>query len=237
MLKLNERTHKIVEPVTKTIQNNIQQIEHQLFPFGTKLLPVTKTFGIEAIQEAYEAGCRQFGENRVQELLPKFEQLPKDIEWHLIGHLQSNKVKYIAPFIALIQSVDSEKLLAEINKQAQKCNRVIPCLLQVYIATEETKFGWNPEEVREWVVTRGFEKYPNIQIKGLMGMASNSSDQNLVKSELKSLKLLFDSLKPFEVEGKLEIEILSMGMSSDYLVAAEVGSTLVRMGSAIFGTR
>lgn len=226
-----------MEPEAKTIQNNIQAIENQLAPFGTKLLPVTKTFGTEAILEAYKAGYRQFGENRVQELLPKFESLPKDIEWHLIGHLQSNKVKYIAPFIGLIQSVDSEKLLAEIDKQAQKCHRKIPCLLQVYIASEETKFGWDPIEVMDWVNGKEFEKYPNIQIKGLMGMASNSTDRSFVKSELAALKALFDALKLLAVPGKLEMEILSMGMSSDYLLAAEVGSTLVRMGSAIFGTR
>lgn len=219
------------------IREKLQAIENQLKPFGTKLLPVTKTFGTAAIMKAYEAGYRAFGENRVQELLPKVEELPKDIEWQLIGHLQSNKVKYIAPFISLIQSVDSEKLLAEIDKQAARVGRVIPCLLQVYIAKEESKFGWDPAEITTWATNREFKKYPNIRVTGLMGMASNSTDLQLVRKELKGLKVLFDQLKEFQTPDRFEMTVLSMGMSNDYMIAAEEGSTLVRMGSAIFGGR
>jgi pyridoxal phosphate enzyme (YggS family) len=216
---------------------NIERIENQLNAFGTELLPVSKTFGPELILEAFEAGKRKFGENKVQELLPKYEALPKEIEWHLIGHLQTNKVKYIAPFISLIQSVDSEKLLAEIDKQAARAGRIIPCLLQVFIAGEETKFGWDAAELQSFYQNQGLKKYPNVWIKGLMGMASFSEDESLVRSEFRGLKKLFEDLKAYNEEGKSEMKILSMGMSGDYLWAAEEGSTMVRMGSAVFGNR
>ena len=219
------------------INKNLKSIEAELAPFGTKLLPVTKTFGIDLILEAYDAGYRSFGENRVQELLEKYEALPKDIEWHLIGHLQSNKVKYIAPFIGMIQSVDSEKLLAEIDKQAAKSGRIIPILLQVYIASEESKFGWDAGELLPWVNEKMYLKYPHVLVQGLMGMASNSEDENLVRSELKGLKTQFENLKKESIPGVFEMKVLSMGMSSDYIMACEEGSTLVRMGSAIFGKR
>jgi len=219
------------------VRKNLQSIENSLKPYGAQLLPVTKTFGTEVIALAYAEGYRCFGENRVQELLPKYEALPKDIEWHLIGHLQSNKVKYIAPFIGLIQSVDSEKLLAEIDRQANRCGRTIRCLLQVYIAREETKFGWAPEEVLEWVKAGKFRNYAHVEITGLMGMASNSSDTDLVRAEMKGLRQLFDQLKNHAEPGKLDMKTLSMGMSSDYQIACEEGATLVRMGSAVFGQR
>lgn len=225
-----------MESLAENIRKNLKDIENQLQPFGTSLLPVTKTFGNEYIMAAYAAGCRKFGENRVQELVSKYEALPKDIEWHLIGHLQTNKVKYIAPWIGLIHSVDSEKLLAEIDKQAARNNRKIPCLFQVFIATEETKFGWNAHELMEWLLEGNLVRYPHVEIKGVMGMASFSDDKNLIRKELRNLKQLFDSLKTLEIPG-VEMRILSMGMSSDYLIAAEEGSTLVRMGSAIFGHR
>lgn len=220
----------------ENIYKNLKAIENELQTFGTSLLPVTKTFSNEYIMAAYSAGYRQFGENRVQELIPKYEELPKDIEWHLIGHLQTNKVKYIAPWIGLIQSVDSEKLLAEINKQAGRYDRKISCLFQVYIATEETKFGWDAHELKKWLVEGNLARYPHVEIKGLMGMASFSEDKNLVRQELRSLKQLFDSINAMAIPG-LDLKILSMGMSGDYLIAAEEGSTLVRMGSAIFGHR
>jgi len=219
------------------VGKNIQAIENELSPFKTCLLPVSKTFPVERILEAYQYGYKAFGENRVQELTAKYEAMPKDIAWHLIGHLQTNKVKYIAGFIALIQSVDSEKLLAEIDKQAAKVGRIIPCLLQVYIASEETKFGWEISEVKEFYSSNVISKYKNISIKGLMGMASNSKDIGLVKSEFSVLKSLFEELKSYDSLENSEMEVLSMGMSGDYLLAAEQGSNMVRMGSAVFGMR
>lgn len=219
------------------VMKNIQAIEKELSPFKTKLLPVSKTFPVEKILEAYQYGYKAFGENRVQDLLPKFEAMPKDIEWHLIGHLQSNKVKYIAGFIHLIQSVDSMKLLQEIDKQGFKHGRKINCLLQVYIASEETKFGWDPEEVRSFYASNEVSEFNNIEINGLMGMASNSDDEVLVRSEFQKLKDLFDELKQFDHLANSKMETLSMGMSGDFKIAAETGSTMVRMGSSVFGSR
>ena len=225
-----------METTTGHVRINLQSIEKELARYGTKLLPVTKTFGIELIQEAYSQGYRAFGENKVQELLPKYEALPKDIDWHLIGHLQSNKVKYIAPFIGMIESVDSEKLLAEIDRQAGKNNRKIKCLLQVYIATEESKFGWSPEELIEWIARNNLPQYQNVKIEGLMGMASFSENENLVRSEFQTLKKLYNELKNHQTDN-LEMKTLSMGMSGDYQIACEEGSTSVRMGTRIFGRR
>ncbi len=219
------------------VRKNIESIENQLKPFGTELLVVSKTFGPDLILEAWQAGHRKFGENRVQELIPKHEALPPDIEWHLIGHLQTNKVKYIAPFIALIQSVDSEKLLAEIDRQAARCGRVIPCLFQIYIADEETKFGWEVAELQNFYHNQGLKKYPHVHIKGLMGMATFTENEAQVRAEFRKLKKLFEGLKAYDEKGKSEMQILSMGMSGDYLWAAEEGSTMVRMGSAVFGKR
>lgn len=197
------------------------------------LVAVSKTKPIEDIQSLYDLGHRDFGENYVQELIEKEAALPKDIRWHFIGHLQSNKVKYIAPFVYLIHGVDSENLLKEINKQAKKNNRIIDCLLQVHIATEETKFGFDEHELLNLKIAQ----FENVNIKGLMGMASFSDDMNLVRSEFKKLKFLFDmytqtfNLKPST------LNLLSMGMSSDYKIAIEEGSNMVRIGSLLFGER
>ena len=219
------------------IAKNLERIEKDLLSFKTKLLPVSKTYSVERIMEAYNYGYKAFGENRVQELLEKYEAMPKDINWHLIGHLQTNKVKFISPFIGLIHSVDSEKLLVEIDKQAAKVGRQINCLIQVFIATEETKFGWDIDEIKNWYSNNEPTKYPNIKVVGLMGMASNSSDENLVRNEFLNLKALFEHLKQYDILPNSSMETLSMGMSGDYKIAAEEGSTLVRMGSAIFGHR
>ena len=201
------------------------------------LIAVSKTKPIEDIQALYDLGHRDFGENYVQELVGKYEQLPKDIRWHFIGHLQSNKVKYIAPFIHLIHVVDSESLLKEINKQAIKNNRVINCLLQIYIAKEETKFGLDEEELANVQMC----KCANVEICGLMGMASFSDDITLVRKEFKYLKLLFDEYFP-KIEPRLPtadhlVPTLSMGMSADYKIALEEGCNMVRIGSLLFGER
>lgn len=210
---------------------------NQTLPTGCKLIAVSKTQPIEKLMEAYDAGQRIFGENKVQEVVPKYEALPKDIEWHMIGHLQTNKVKYIAPFIHLIHSVDSAKLLEEINKQARKLGRTIPCLLQLHIAKEETKFGFSEDEVLELLQSTSFKNFQNIKIMGLMGMATFSENPEQVRSEFKSLKRFFDRLKKSSLPEGIEMKELSMGMSGDYKIAIEEGSTMVRVGSAIFGSR
>jgi PLP dependent protein len=209
----------------------------QTLPTGCKLIAVSKTQPIEKLEEAYASGQRIFGENKVQEVVPKFEALPKDIEWHMIGHLQSNKVKYIAPFIHLIHSVDSARLLEEINKQARKSDRTIPCLLQLHIAKEETKFGFSEDEVMELLQSASFKTFQNIKIIGLMGMATFSDNPAQVRTEFKSLKMFFDALKKSSLPQGVEMTELSMGMSGDYKIAIEEGSTMVRVGSAIFGSR
>ena len=201
-----------------------------------ELLAVSKTKPADDIQNLYDAGQRNFGENRVQELLSKKDLLPKDIQWHLIGHLQTNKVKFIAPFIFMIQSVDSVKLLSEINKQAALCNRKINCLLQVYVATEETKFGFDKTEVKSLLNDAAFQAMKNICIKGLMGMASNTTDENQIHAEFNELKILFNDLALLKNEN-CDFKILSMGMSSDYKIAVEEGSTMIRIGSSLFGNR
>ena len=200
------------------------------------LIAVSKTKPIEDIQALYDLGQRDFGENYVQELVGKYEQLPKDIRWHFIGHLQSNKVKYIAPFIHLIHVADSESLLKEVDKQAKKNDRTIDCLLQVYIAKEETKFGLDEEELaisnKQWAIG----KYPNAQVRGLMGMASFSDDMDLVRSEFKYLRSLANKyISPPTTPSPLPI--ISMGMSADYKIALEEGSSMVRIGSLLFGER
>ena len=187
--------------------------------------------------EAYNAGLRRFGENKVQEMVEKYNQLPADIEWHLIGHLQTNKVKYMAPFVNYIHSVDSLKLLSEINKQAAKNERVINCFLQVFIATEETKFGLNPTELLEILESVELKTFENIKITGLMGMASNTDDDQKIASEFENLKQLFDTLKIKYKTKNIEFEELSMGMSSDFEIAIKHGATMVRVGSALFGNR
>lgn len=202
-----------------------------------RLIAVSKTKPQELIQEAYDAGQRVFGENKVQELLVKYENLPKDIEWHMIGHLQSNKVKYIAPFVHLIHSVDSLKLLKEINKQGAKNDRVINCLLQVYIADEDTKFGLSKDELLELVNSEAFQSFNNIKISGLMGMATNTDNQSQIQREFHSLKALFEEFDKQLSMPNISLSEISMGMSGDYPIAIEEGSTLIRVGSAIFGSR
>ncbi|MCF0056453.1 YggS family pyridoxal phosphate-dependent enzyme [Dyadobacter sp. CY356] len=217
------------------IAQNIKQIEDQLQQ-KARLIAVTKTKPTEVLEETYQAGFRRFGENKVQEMTAKYEVLPKDIEWHMIGHLQSNKVKYMAPYVSMIHSVDNFKLLKEINKEAAKNNRIIDCLLQIFIAEEETKFGLSDEEAKEILESDDLVSLNNIRIVGLMGMASNSDNQEKVRLEFRHLKTLFDSFKTYE-KGNVEMRELSMGMSGDFLLAVEEGSTLVRVGSAIFGAR
>lgn len=209
-------------------------IQKELIPQHVELIAVSKTKPNEDLLDLYNVGHRAFGENYVQELVDKADQLPKDIQWHFIGHLQSNKVKYIAPFVHLIHGVDSEKLLQEINKQALKNNRVIDCLLQVHIATEETKFGFDAESINELIQSGRLTQYSNIKIKGLMGMASFSDDQSLLTNEFVSLKQIFDHAA---IQLGNEFTILSMGMSSDYALAIKLGSNMVRIGSLLFGAR
>ncbi|MBB3840687.1 hypothetical protein FHS57_004707 [Runella defluvii] len=220
------------------IAENIQQIVTEISP-AARLIAVTKTKPVEMLMEAYQAGFKRYGENKVQEMVGKYEQMPKDIEWHLIGHLQSNKVKYMASFVAMIHSVDSLKLLQEINKQAAKNNRVIDCLLQVFIAQEETKFGLSEEELEELLVSEELKSMQNVRIVGLMGMASNTDDEAQVRLEFRGLKQLFDKLnaRAADFPANVDFKEISMGMSGDYLLAVEEGSTLVRVGSAIFGSR
>lgn len=199
------------------------------------LVAVSKTKPVNEILELYEVGQRDFGENYVQELTDKYKQLPKDIHWHFIGHLQSNKVKYIAPFVSLIQGVDSKKLIGEIDKQAQKCGRIIDCLLQVHIASEETKFGLDENELRE-IFKGGYTDLKNVRICGMMGMASFTDNIKKVREEFRHLKSLFERYAPLAVDHSA-FAILSMGMSSDYEIAIEEGSSMVRIGSLLFGQR
>jgi pyridoxal phosphate enzyme (YggS family) len=219
------------------IKNSIEKFREELKPFNARLIAVSKTHPIDLIQEAYDCGQRIFGENKVQELTDKQPRLPADIEWHLIGHLQRNKVKYVAPFVALIHSVDSVRLLEEINKQGEKLNRTIHCLLQVYIAKEETKFGWDTEEVRQFLTSSTPASLRFVSIDGFMGMATLTDNQDQIRLEFKSLKQLFNEMKSKELSPNVHLKELSMGMSSDYKIALEEGSTMVRVGTAIFGTR
>ncbi len=214
---------------------NISKIKQQI-PAGVILVAVSKTKPVELLQEAYECGIRDFGENKVQELCTKQPLMPADVQWHLIGHLQTNKVKYIAPFIHLIHSVDSWKLLQEINKQAAKHNRVVNCLLQIYIASEETKYGLDKQELMEILTHSELQSLKHIRILGLMGMASNTSDESIIQREFKNLMQLFDELK-HQSFAQTSMETLSMGMSSDYALAIAEGSTMIRVGSSIFGSR
>jgi pyridoxal phosphate enzyme (YggS family) len=222
------------------IAQQISLINKQLNDSSARLIVVTKTRSIEALQETYEAGAIEFGENRVQEMVDKQAILPKNILWHQIGHLQTNKVKYIAPFIHLIHSVDSLSLLKEINKQAAKNDRVIRCLLQIFIATEESKFGLDFSEAEALLADPSFSELKNIKIVGLMGMASFTESEAQIHQEFMRLAAFFQQLKNNKTgvsTGLVEWIELSMGMSGDYLIAAELGATLVRVGSAIFGPR
>lgn len=221
-----------------SISSILDQLYEELKPSNCTLVAVSKTKPIDVIMEAYNHGQRDFGENKVQELANKYEKLPKDINWHMIGHLQSNKVKYIAPFVHLIHAVDSEKLLATINKEATKNNRTISCLLQIHIAQEESKFGFSPDDLDNFLNETDFSKYPNVRIVGLMGMATNTYDENQIAAEfavLKSLSLKYSALN--QKHDNIEMKVLSIGMSGDYKVALKLGSTMVRIGSTIFGAR
>ena len=217
-----------------SISQNIQNIKASL-PTHVTLVAVSKTKPVPDLMEAYTAGQRIFGENKIQEMVDKWETMPKDIQWQMIGHVQTNKVKYMAPFVNLIHGVDSLKLLEEINKQALKNNRVIDCLLQMHIAEEETKFGLNQDELEALIHSAEFGALKNIKIVGLMGMATFTDNQNQIKKEFLSLKTIFDQLKT--TKGFETINTLSMGMSGDYQLAIEAGSTMVRIGSSIFGGR
>jgi pyridoxal phosphate enzyme (YggS family) len=219
------------------IKNNIELFRQRLKPYNARLIAVSKTHSAEKIQEAYEAGQRAFGENKVQELVSKQPLLPTDVEWHLIGHLQRNKVKYIAPFVSMIHSVDSEKLLEEIHKQGVKHNRIISCLLQVYIAREDSKFGLDFTELRDLVQSPTLPSFTNVKIEGLMGIATFSDDKEQIRNEFRSLKKAFEELKQLVLPSNIQMKELSMGMTSDFEIALEEGSTLVRIGTAIFGAR
>ena len=220
------------------IAQNIEKIKAELAGTSARLIAVTKTKPVADLQAAYDGNCKVFGENKVQEMVEKWEVLPKDIEWHLIGHLQSNKVKYMASFVTMIHSIDSLKLLQEVDKQALKNNRVIDCLLQIYIAQEETKFGLSEDEAREILDSEEFKVMKNVRIVGVMGMATFTDNQEQIRLEFRGLKSFFEALKTqHSVTENLQLNEVSMGMSGDYLLAAEEGSTLVRVGSAIFGSR
>lgn len=219
------------------VADQITTIKEELNRLNVTLVAVSKTKSPEEIKIAYDAGQRAFGENIVQELVGKYDVLPKDIEWHLIGHLQSNKVKYIAPFVTLIHSVDSLKLLKEINKQAQKHDRTVDCLLQVHIAEEDTKFGLDHVELIELLRSPELVQFKNIRIRGLMGIATNTPNEKEVKEEFRELKFLFDGIKASFFNETPHFDTLSMGMSADYKIAIEQGCTMVRLGSTIFGGR
>lgn len=218
------------------IIQNLNNFKSHL-PEHVKLIAVSKFQSVEKIRVAYEAGHRDFAENYVQEMIEKHEQLPKDIRWHFIGHLQTNKVKYIVPFVHLIHSVDSLKLLTEIQKQAKKHQRVINCLLQIHIAQEETKFGFSFEEVRDLLNAEVLKTFSNVRIKGLMGMATFIDNTRQIKNEFLSIKHFFDEIKSQHISDNVQFEELSIGMSNDYKIAIECGSTMIRIGTAIFGER
>ena len=217
------------------IADTIHQFDTEL-QGRARLVAVTKTKPVALLREAYDAGARLFGENKVQEMADKYPQLPSDVRWHLIGHLQTNKVKYIAPFVALIHSVDSLKLLQEIDKQAAKHNRVIDCLLQIHIADEETKFGLSADEASALLNAPELDLLTHIRIVGLMGLATNTDDDSKVRAEFQGLKRLYDQFAAIQ-RPAIQFSELSMGMSGDYRIAVEEGSTLIRVGSAIFGAR
>lgn len=220
-----------------SIADNLLKYKNELTATGVKLVAVSKNHPADAVLEAYNAGQRVFGENLVQEMVDKQVQLPQDIEWHLIGHLQTNKVKYIAPFVKLIESVDSLKLLKEIDKQAAKNNRIIDCLLQIYIADEDTKYGLGFDEAIELLRSEEFEGLKNVRIVGLMGIATNTASEKQTQVEFNELKVLFDGIKTSFFRKDDNFKEISMGMSSDYRLAIEEGSTMVRIGSNIFGKR
>lgn len=219
-----------------TIEERIKSIKNEIGD-KVKLVAVTKTYPPEIIKVAYDSGHKIFGENKAQELIAKYPNLPGDIEWHFIGHLQTNKVKYVVPIVSLIHSVDSYKLMNEINKEAQKRQKVVNCLLQFHIASEETKFGFNLDEVKKILDSEEFYNLKNIKICGVMGMATFTSDENQIRKEFKNLVAIYYELKNKYFVNNDEFKEISMGMSEDYKIAVEEGSTIVRIGSAIFGKR
>lgn len=218
------------------IADKIKSIAESL-PAGVRLVAVSKFHPVEAVREAYDAGQRVFGESHVQELVGKHDVLPDDVEWHFIGHLQTNKVKYIVPFVSLIHGIDSLKLLVAVNKEAEKINRIVPCLLQVHIATEDTKFGFSTAECRDLLASGVWKDLKFVRLCGLMGMATYTEDKAQIAGEFHTLKLLFDEIKQMYFPKDESFKELSMGMSSDYPLALEEGSTLVRVGTYIFGER
>ncbi|UKM64465.1 YggS family pyridoxal phosphate-dependent enzyme [Flavobacteriaceae bacterium GSB9] len=218
-----------------SISKNLNEIK-ALLPEHVTLVAVSKTKPVSDIMEAYEAGHHIFGENKIQDMVEKYEAMPKDIEWHMIGHVQRNKVKYMAPFVSLIHGIDNFKLLKEINKQAKKNDRVIDCLLQIKIAEEDSKFGMPASEASEILKSESFSELKNIRITGLMGMATFTENKTQIKQEFNNLKSTFDQLKTIATEN-CQLKIVSMGMSGDYKLAIECGSTMVRIGSSIFGER
>lgn len=218
-----------------SIKENLHHIKSELPPHVT-LVAVSKTKPVSDLMEAYHAGQRIFGENRIQEMAEKYEQMPKDIEWHMIGHVQRNKVKYMAPFVNLIHGVDNFKLLEEINKEALKNNRVINCLFQIKIASEDSKFGMTPEDACNFIQSKAFIELKNIKIVGVMGMATFTDDEEQIKNEFTLLKTIFDEFKTIE-SFNFKPEIISMGMSGDFKLAIDCGSTMIRVGSSIFGDR
>lgn len=215
------------------IANRLAEVGASL-PQGVTLVAVSKTHPVEAIEEAYAAGQRIFGESRPQELKEKYNTLPKDIEWHMIGHLQTNKIKYIAPFVALIQSVDSNRLTEAIEKEAEKCERVIDILLEIHVAREESKTGWDFEELKAYIDSGAFTRLSHIRVRGVMGIATNTNDEEVVRHDFDTLKECFNALRPHFGDS---FDTLSMGMSEDYPLAVAAGSTMVRVGSYIFGAR
>ena len=220
----------------ETLSDHLKSVQNHIPP-NVQLVAVTKTYPVETLEKAYALGLRDFGENRVQEMIDKQPQLPDDVSWHQIGHLQTNKVKYIAPFVHLIHSVDSLKILREINKQALRQERVIDCLLQVYIAKEDSKFGLDEEEVLQLLKSEDFKSMKNISIRGLMGMATFTDKETVVRAEFASLKKFFDQLKMDYFADNDQFSLISMGMTSDYQIAIEEGSNMVRIGTALFGIR
>ncbi len=219
------------------VQANLKKLSEEFNLLNCSLVAVSKTKPVELISEAYETGHKDFGENKVQDLVSKYEVLPKDIRWHMIGHLQRNKVKYIAPFVHLIHGIDSERLLREVNKEAIKNNRTISCLLQVHIAEEQSKFGFDESEINELMKSGRINEYSHVMIQGMMGMATFTPNEEQIHREFGSLKMLFDKVKANNSQPNLEMITLSMGMSGDYKIAIAEGSNMVRIGTAIFGER
>jgi PLP dependent protein len=220
-----------------TVKENLMHFRERIQGKNCVLVAISKTKSITEILEAYNTGLKDFGENKVQELLEKYDKLPSDITWHMVGHLQTNKVKYIVPFIGLIHSVDSLKLLLEIDKQACKTGRIISCLLQVHISEEETKFGFNSSELIELIHNPVLINLEHIIIQGLMGIATFTDDTQKVREEFRKLKILYDQISKLNIQSNVRINTLSMGMSGDYETALEEGSNMIRIGTAIFGER